>query len=616
MEWKSYIPDLQRYGDFTVNGKQAFCIDHDKKTPPTGTMGTEEIYDNEDLAKCLYYGWLGEKQWEGFTSREMGIVCTTLALDYFNNGKTHKVATDFINFLESVDMPDITLDFSNRKVNAFLTEDKKEQRTETITVTGSSDYFLTLKLQNGVTLVNETKGTTETGTVKLYGGEKFYLKALLTVNGTWTSDKIENCKYRFQPIVYRTEKDTYQDVASEELTPVVDKGTTTNLTVNWLNTGSLTIHKVDADNKNIAISDTVFDIYDLQGNLVATVKTDTHGIAKINNILVGTYKIVEKSTNQAYKVNTNGVEAKVSKGNTDVTITNERKKGTLTIYKLDSDNKKTPISGVKFALYTDSDKLVGTYITNSNGKIEINGLNIGKYYVKEVETDKRYTLNTEKINVEIKMDEATQIKVYNKIIEGQIRIVKIDKDNKKITLPGVEFEILDSKMNIIETLKTDENGEALSSKLPAIDEVYHVREKATHDMYVLSDEVREVVLEENKIVDITFENEKKKGTISIVKADKLNEDIRLEGVVFGIYNDEGELVTTIITDENGEGTSERLVLGTYFIKELDTGSPYYLLDEEIYRTEITENGENMLIELYNERTDIDVTVEKKRKCRS
>lgn len=420
-------------------------------------------------------------------------------------------------------MPEIILDFSNKKVNAYLTENNTMQRTETITVTGSSDYFITLKLQDGVTLVNETEGTNETGTVKIYGGDKFYLKAPLTINGSWTSEKITNCKYRFQPIVYRTEKDVYQDVIGEDLTAIVDSGTTTNLTINWLNTGSLIIHKVDANNKNIVIPNTIFDIYDSENTWIATVKTNSNGIARLDNLTVGTYKIVEKSTNESYKINTNQVEVKVDKGSTDITITNELKK-------------------------------------------------------------------------------------------GEIRIIKIDKDNKKITIPGVEFEILDSDMNVIETIITDENGEALSSKLPVINKKYFVREKKTHDIYILSDEVKEVVLEDNKITNIVFENEKKKGTISIVKADKLNEDIRLEGVLFGIYNEDEELVTTIITDVNGEGTSEELVLGTYFIKELDTGSPYYLLDDEIYRTEITQDGENMLLELYNERTDIDVTVEKRRKC--
>ena len=510
-------------------------------------------------------------------------------------------------------MPDITLEFSNKNVNTYLTEDGAMQRTETVTVTGSSEYFLTLKLQNGVTLVNETKGTEETGNVRIYGEDKFYLKAPLSINGSWTSEIISNCKYRFQPIVYRTESDNQQNLVGKDLTAIVDSSKATHLNVNWLNTGNLIIHKVDAENNNIVIPDTIFNVYDMQGKLVTTVKTDNKGIARLENILVGQYKIVEKSTNSSYKVNSNGVDVNVTKGNTDIVITNERKKGTLVLYKYDADNRKSPISGVKFALYMDNDNLLGTYTTNSNGKIEINGLDIGNYYLKELQTDMRYKLNSEKIEAQIKTDEITEVTVYNNLIKGQIRIKKIDKDNNEITIPGVEFEILDKDMNIEETLTTDENGQALSKKLPAINEKYYVREKTTHDIYALSDEVKEIIIEKDKITDVTFENEKKKGTISILKADKFNEDIKLEGVIFGIYNEDEELVSTIITDENGEGTSERLVLGTYFIKELDTGSPYYLLDDEIYRTEITENGENMLLELYNERTDIDVIVDKKRK---
>ena len=531
-------------------------------------------------------------------------------------GKTHKVAQEFIDYVNSVDMPDITLDFSKKNVSAYLTDNNTMQRTESITVTGSSDYSLTLKLQNGVTLVNETKGTSETGTVSISGGDRFYLKAPLTINGTWKSANISNCKYRFQPIVYRTESSTYQDIVGGDLTAVVDAGTITNLTVNWINTGSLIIHKIDAENKNIVIPGTVFEIYNDSNNLVATVKTDSNGIAKLDNIKIGTYKIIEKSTNESYKVNTEQVEVKVNMGSTDITITNERKKGNLIVYKFDKEDQKTPIENVKFALYRSNNDFVGNFVTDSKGKFEVDSLDIGEYYLKEIEANVRYKLNTEKINVQIKTDETSKVTVYNEIIKGQLRINKIDKDNKKITIPGVKFEILDSDMNILETLTTDENGKAVSSELPAIDKKYYVREKTTHDIYVLSDEIKEVKLEEGKITDITFENEKKKGTISIVKTDKLDEDIKLEGVVFGIYNEDQELVSTIITDENGEGTSEKLVIGTYFVKELDTGSPYYLLDDEVYRTEITENGENMLLELTNERTEIEVDVEKKRKLGS
>lgn len=451
----------------------------------------------------------------------MGIVCTTLALDYYNNGKNHKVAQGFIDYLNSVSMPDITLDFSKNILEAYLLGDNKTQRTETITVEGNPDYSIILMLQNGVTLINETKNTLETEKAKLYGGDKFHLEAPININGAWTSDKILNCKYRFQPIIYRTENSNHQDLIGE-LTAIQDNASYIYLTVNWLNTGNLIIHKLDAEDKNVVIPGTIFDIYNQENILISTVETDQSGTAKLENIPVGIYKIVEKSTNEIYKIDSKEVEVKVDIGNTEITITNELKK-------------------------------------------------------------------------------------------GQIRVIKLDKDNNKITIPGVEFEILDSDMKILETIITDENGEALSDRYPAFNKKYYIKEKNTHDVYVLSNDIKEVNLEEGKVTDIVFENEKKKGRISITKIDSKNEDIKLEGAIFGIYNEDEELITTIITDENGEGTSEELVLGKYFVKEIDTGSKYYLLNEKIFNVQIMEEGENKLLQIDNEKVDINVTVEKKRK---
>ncbi len=42
-------------GSFTVNGVRAFCIDHKKTSPSTGIVATEEIYNDINIAKCLYY---------------------------------------------------------------------------------------------------------------------------------------------------------------------------------------------------------------------------------------------------------------------------------------------------------------------------------------------------------------------------------------------------------------------------------------------------------------------------------------------------------------------------------------------------------------------------------
>lgn len=66
----------------------------------------------------------------------------------------------------------------------------------------------------------------------------------------------------------------------------------------------------------------------------------------------------------------------------------------------------------------------------------------------------------------------------------------------------------------------------------------------------------------------------------------------------------------------GEGTSEKLVIGKFYVKEIDTGYVYYLLNDEIYSCEITENEENVLLQIANKGVDIEVAVDKKRRCRN
>ena len=51
-------------GKFSVNGKVAFCMEHKKSTPPTGTKLTTSIYKNKNVQKVLYYGWKGQEQWK------------------------------------------------------------------------------------------------------------------------------------------------------------------------------------------------------------------------------------------------------------------------------------------------------------------------------------------------------------------------------------------------------------------------------------------------------------------------------------------------------------------------------------------------------------------------
>ena len=145
-------------GAFTVNGNIAFCMEHMKPTPNTGASFYEQIYNNADIRKVLYYGWAGPGQWSGFTSYEQGVVCTSLALSYYYSGPGSiggdpflgdnwmSPLGDFIRYCESQSTPDNLVSLSKTYVESFLSSDKKYQMTEDIVFEADSKNTVTFPL--------------------------------------------------------------------------------------------------------------------------------------------------------------------------------------------------------------------------------------------------------------------------------------------------------------------------------------------------------------------------------------------------------------------------------------------------------------------------------------
>lgn len=282
-----------KVGNFAVNGKQAFCMAHSKKTPPTNTGITASVYDNENVAKCLYYGWKGDAQWAGFTSANMGIVMTSLALDYFYNGNAHKVANPFINFVNSQPLPILKFSFSNPTLNGIKINDY-EQATDTISLIGDSRYSISFALQSGVQLHNITKGAVYTDRATLNGGDNFFLVAPINVNGTWTSENIGNVAYKLSTIVWIPANSGYQPLGQPDIT--VDPTHYINLTINWDNSAGETpvepveppenpteIEITKTDETGRAVSGATFRIWTDDGyNKIA--RTDASGKIILNDI--------------------------------------------------------------------------------------------------------------------------------------------------------------------------------------------------------------------------------------------------------------------------------------------------------------------------------------------
>ena len=384
------------------------------------------------------------------------------------------------------------------------------------------------------------------------------------------------------------------------------------------NTGKIKINKIDSETSK-PIQGVTFQLQKQDGTIVANATTNSDGEATFGTLYQGNYILKEIATNDNYVISEMDFNVNVEfNKTTEITVTNEHKKGDLTLYKVDKDNNKIALGGVVFDLYSEElQKVIGTYTTDENGEIHIKGLRIGNYTWIEKETNKWYNLAEDK-KTEVIWDKNTTNTIENELKKGQIKVIKVDKDNNEIKLENVKFKVMDENGNLLEELITDKNGEAITSKYPIRDfEKLKIQEVETLDDYFLNDNIETIILEENQIKDVVFENEKIKGQIQVIKISADDNELTgdkkgtpLAGARFNILDKEGNIVDTLITGEDGKALSKELIKGEYKVVEVDSGSPYYLVNSEEFNVEIKEHKKIVDVTVEEESVDIEVEVEK------
>lgn len=391
-----------------------------------------------------------------------------------------------------------------------------------------------------------------------------------------------------------------------------------NLKINQY--GSLKINKIDLET-NQPIADTTFELSDSTGKIVRTGTTDKNGQLVFDKLKRGHYKLKETKSNSLYLVNTDVYDIVINPNETTIkNITNEHKKGDLKIYKVDADNNKIAIGGVRFALYSyELDKITGYYTTDVNGEIYIKGLRIGKWALIEEETNKWYNLLENQIEIKVEWNETTNEKIENELKKSQIKIIKVDEENHEIKLENVEFEVMDEKGRILETIKTDKNGEAVTSRYPVRDfSNLYLKETITNKKYVLDDTVHKIELKENEIITKIFENKKIKGQIEIIKTSE--EDSKITGmkagapmtnVEFDIFDENKQYIETIVTNEDGKAITSLLEKGIKYVREKNSkGTEWYILNTKEYSAEIVNDGDIITLNISNIPENPDVDIEK------
>lgn len=276
-------------------------------------------------------------------------------------------------------------------------------------------------------------------------------------------------------------------------------------------------------------------------------------------------------------------------------------KSKLQIVKIDAETSR-PLEGVTFSI-TYEDGKVFTCTTDENGIANCKGLYQGKVVIKETATKEGYILDEQETELELGYKEFCILSFSNSHKKGEINIRKVDKDDNNINLEGVEFDIIDETGNIIDHLVTDSQGKASTTVNTGN---YIVRETKTNEEYKIGEE-KNVTVKWNENVELKIENEKKKGQIKIIKRDKDDSTIKLEGVKFEIQDKDEKLVSILKTDENGEAILSNIPIGNYYIKETETLENYVLNEEKMQVIVNEDSVTEVVIENEKKRGQIQIT---------
>ena len=286
--------------------------------------------------------------------------------------------------------------------------------------------------------------------------------------------------------------------------------------------GGVEIIKVSQADKTERIPNTTFEIRRVSDDaLINTVTTGKFGSVFVS-LEDGSYYAVETESADGFKLDSTPHYFTVADGGTTkLTVTNAPFSGILLHKVSTADGKGIP--GVSFILYDSSHNPIDQQTTDDRGYAWFEDLTeSGRYYLRELENE-GYIPDTQLRTVYVKAGETTEVTWENTPITGQIQIVKKSADyNPTNGLPagtlleGAVFEIYDKAGNLVDTIRSDSRGLAVSKPLPL--SRYTIREvKAPANYGVNETELTAYLEHEGQIVKFEVTNKSLTTGVSITK---------------------------------------------------------------------------------------------------
>ena len=312
------------------------------------------------------------------------------------------------------------------------------------------------------------------------------------------------------------------DENSRTQTVVVNPNDTQTLYFYNTPVGGLQIIKSDKDSGK-RISGVKFEIRKMNGEIIGTYTTDSDGVIYLPEAESGWYTVTELEAASGYLLDTTPHRIEVKDGQTATLEITNHKSSRILLHKVDKGTGKG-IYGAVFLLYDSNHNPIGEYVTDQDGYIYANeGLADGRYYLREIKAAPGYVLDPELKTIYVCYGSTTEIEWSNTAECGQIQIIKKSADDNATNglpagtlLEGAVFEITDKAGNVVDTIKSDRNGRAISKTLPL--SRYTVREIKAPANYSINPTVMTAYLEFNgQIVTFEVQNTSVSTGVSIKK---------------------------------------------------------------------------------------------------
>ena len=609
--------DSYKYIRYKAGGKTytvyAYCMQHSKQSPPSGTtyknmVELDEGGDDRYLRKAMFYGY-GGPGWGGTFNgyniksimEKYGCSSETRAMqhylvDYLYDGESGfggSLSTTAKNMLKEIKaalakMPDPT----TMELTPGLSASANGNQSPTFTWKANAAFVITIHLENGVSLVNETTGKTGTGNVSVKGGEKFHLEATTQNIGSLKGKYAITSNYPLNFHAMLLKLANSQDIGFGYYTDTLKL----NLEVDWPDEATVKIIKKDKGS-NALLAGAVYGIYADEACTKLIKKmpaTNAKGESEVKITKTqDTVYLREISGPSGYVLDTKAYGVKLVVGQTaSKNLTDKEQKGALTIYKegevltgaavtengVTFTYEKRKLKGAVYSVYAGADIKAadGTLIykkgalvkdnlvTGDDGSVTLKDLYLGTYTVTETKAPDNYVCKGETKTVElVYAGQTVEVQTgsatfLNERQKAAVRVEKQDEETKNPLSGGiyglyaaedikVDGKTVVPKGTLIEKATTGADGKAsYKAELP-INYSYSIREIQAPELYLRNSEDTYTFTfkftndkEEKVNFSHTFTNKRVNATIDLVKEDSetgnsAQGDAVFEGAIYGLY---------------------------------------------------------------------------------